>query len=44
MRRFVICAVHQILFGFETKGNDMGQTCSKYGGEESFIQGFGRNN
>ena len=43
MRSLMICTPHQVLFGFETKGNDMVQACSAIGGEESCIQGVGRN-
>jgi hypothetical protein len=42
MRSLVICTAHQILFGCETKGNDMGQPCITYGGEARCIEGFGR--
>ena len=32
----------QILFGDQIGTNEMGGACSTYGGEERYIQGFGR--
>jgi hypothetical protein len=34
----MICTAHPVLFGCETKGNDMGQLCSTYGLEERCIR------
>ena len=41
MRNLLICIPHQILSGDEIEINEMGGTCSGYGGEERCIQGFG---
>jgi hypothetical protein len=39
LHRLLICTAHQIFLGDQMKNNEMGEACSKYGGEESFIQG-----
>ena len=38
----MICTAHEILFGDQMKNNDMGRARRTYGGEENFVQGFGR--
>jgi hypothetical protein len=35
------CTAHPISFGDKIKKNEMGGTCSAYGGGERYIQGFG---
>jgi hypothetical protein len=41
MSRLIICTPHSLLWGDKIEKNEMGETCSTYGGEERFIQGFG---
>ena len=38
----MICSPHSILFGDKIEKNEVGGTCSAYGGEWWRIQGFGR--
>jgi len=33
---------YQILFGNRIEKNEMGVSCGTYGGEESCVQGFGK--
>jgi len=40
-KSFMICAAHPILFSDQIKKNEMSESCSKYGGQERCIQGFG---
>jgi hypothetical protein len=44
MRSLVICSSHQISFGNRIDSNEMGGTCSTYGGVESCTQDFGGEN
>jgi len=37
----MICTAHRISFGVQIDKNEMGGTCSMYGGEERCVQGFG---
>jgi len=37
----MICTPHPILSGDKIEKNEMGGTCSAYGGEERRIRGFG---
>ena len=37
----MICVPHQYCSGNKIEKNEMGRTCSMYGGEEWHIQGFG---
>jgi hypothetical protein len=37
----MICIPHQIISSDKIEKNEMGGACSKYGKEESSIQGFG---
>jgi len=41
MRILMICTAHPILFD-KIENNEMGRTCSMYGGWERHVQGFGR--
>jgi hypothetical protein len=38
VRRLLICTARQIFLGDQMKNNEMGEACSKYGGQESFIR------
>jgi len=37
----MICTAHQYCSGDQIEKNEVGGTCSTYGGEERLIQGFG---
>ena len=41
MRSLMICTPHKYYLSDQIEKNVMGGACSTYGGEESFIQGFG---
>ena len=41
MRSLMICKPHPVLAGDQIEKNEMGGTCSTYGGEERSLQGFG---
>jgi len=40
MRSLMICTPHQILFGDQIEKNEMGRTCSTYGGRGEVHTGF----
>jgi hypothetical protein len=42
MRSSMICIAYQILSDYQIEKNEMDGACSTYGGEERFIQDFGR--
>ena len=42
MRSLMICTPHPIFSGDEIEKNEMGGTCSAYGGKKRRILGFGR--
>ena len=41
-RIFIFCTPHQIFFRWSIKENEMGGTCGTYGGQERYLQGFGK--
>ena len=41
MKSLMICTTHQYCSGDKIEKNEMGGSCSAYGGEERCLQGFG---